>query len=653
MFKSYKKFFLSVIIVLLVMNLFSQENKADSLYFEFQKQNDDSIKTNILINILEELTNNTSDTLIEFYIKHKDFINEKGTFFQQYNANSIIGIHYRETGIYDEALKFFNLNIKLSKLNNDSLYLANSYGNIGNVFSNKGHVKEAINAYKSALAIFEKINNTKGLAMLYGALGNLYLRTEDFNNAIENYKKSRKSFSVINYERGIALNDMNIGIAYKNIHKNIKSIEYFNKAEKSFVKLGDNYSLARVYGNFGSLYFNLKKYDKALFYNKKSLAMSNLSGMKDDAALSISAIGKCYFAKHNYEKAIMYGHSALDTVNQYSLEHLKESIYFDLYKAYKKTHNYQNAVEYLELYKTITDSVLLAEKKDNISKLLTEFETKQKEKEIKLLQKEQEVQKITLQKEQEKSKFEKMLIISVLGFVILAIVFILFRLRQKQKNKINSLEKRSLKVETQMLRSQMNPHFIFNSLNSIQSFISNNETIDAERYLSKFAKLMRLILDNSRKSFITLENEINTLKLYLELEKLRFDNRFNYKININDIEDEFTLIPPMLAQPYIENAILHGVASKKNGQINIDFLQKNNKIICTVDDNGIGRKKAEEISNKSSHKKTSLGIKVTQERIELLKEENNINLTVKIIDKYDDNNMPIGTQVIVEMPFKE
>jgi LytS/YehU family sensor histidine kinase len=163
---------------------------------------------------------------------------------------------------------------------------------------------------------------------------------------------------------------------------------------------------------------------------------------------------------------------------------------------------------------------------------------------------------------------------------------------------------------------------------------------------------MRLILENSRQPFITLENEIKTLNLYLELEKLRFGNRFSYEININNIDDEFTMVPPMLAQPYIENSILHGFIGKTDGLINIEYIQKNNKICCMIDDNGIGRKKANEIKSSSSHKK-SLGIRVTQERIALLAEEFNTELLVDIIDKTDAEGSALGTKVFVDMPFKE
>ena len=163
---------------------------------------------------------------------------------------------------------------------------------------------------------------------------------------------------------------------------------------------------------------------------------------------------------------------------------------------------------------------------------------------------------------------------------------------------------------------------------------------------------MRLILDNSRQSFISIGNEIETLELYLELEKLRFNNRFNYSININNIDSEFTLIPPMLAQPYIENAILHGVATMTNGTIKVDFQQLDEKVVCTIDDNGIGRQKSAELKAQNLAKKSSLGIQVTQERIELLSEDFKLDLTIQIIDKKDVNEKSLGTKVIIEMPCR-
>jgi LytS/YehU family sensor histidine kinase len=201
----------------------------------------------------------------------------------------------------------------------------------------------------------------------------------------------------------------------------------------------------------------------------------------------------------------------------------------------------------------------------------------------------------------------------------------------------------------------MNPHFIFNSLNSINSFISDSDPDSAQSFLSKFARLMRYILENSRKTMVPLEDEVNTLKLNMELEQLRFDNRFDFKINVEGpIDEEYTFVPPMLVQPFIENAILHGLAGKdKGGMIKVDFRVKGKIMHCTIEDNGIGRKKAGEIKKtigKGKHR--SLGMQVTKERLDILSEKYGVNASFKIIDLHDSLGNSTGTRAIVKIPFE-
>jgi PAS domain-containing protein len=205
------------------------------------------------------------------------------------------------------------------------------------------------------------------------------------------------------------------------------------------------------------------------------------------------------------------------------------------------------------------------------------------------------------------------------------------------------------------LRSQMNPHFIFNSLNSIQHYIHSNQREAAESFLSTFAVLMRKILDNSANAFIPLADELITIELYLKLEKARFGNRLNYKITVdNCIDIEEMLIPSMLIQPYIENAILHGLTPKdEGGSITIQISKQANYITCSIKDDGIGRKKALEIKNKQLKHNKSRGISITKARLEILNEQLNIPVAVSFSDLYDDHNFASGTRVEINIPVQE
>ena len=276
-----------------------------------------------------------------------------------------------------------------------------------------------------------------------------------------------------------------------------------------------------------------------------------------------------------------------------------------------------------------------------------------KEREIQLLNKEKEIQLLEITK----YKTQKFIYIGLIlfAFVLILIVFLLFnRFKLKKEKQQIDLEKQKQEIEKRLLQSQMNPHFIFNSLNSINSFITGKDTLTAQSYLSMFAELMRYILENSRKTLIPLEDEINTLRLNLELEKLRFDNKFDFKINVSkEIDTENIYIPPMLVQPFVENAIIHGIMNKSgHGNIIINFDQKPDVILCTVLDDGIGRKKAKEIGNKSGKKHKPIGLQLTNERLSLLSKQKKSQLEIKITDLTDENGQAVGTRVDLSLPFE-
>ncbi len=214
-------------------------------------------------------------------------------------------------------------------------------------------------------------------------------------------------------------------------------------------------------------------------------------------------------------------------------------------------------------------------------------------------------------------------------------------------------KRKFLNLEGSFLRSQMNPHFIFNSLNSIQSYILANNTILAARYLTSFSRLMRLILENSRESEILLANEISALNHYLDLEKMRFKNLFNYFITIDkDIDKNVVLIPPMLVQPYVENAILHGIMNKGGeGKIEIDFKLHNGLIRCTVTDNGVGRKAAQSLKNNKEAYHRSAATGITTERLKQLNNYLKGKISVDIKDIEDEQGNPTGTQVEIFIPY--
>jgi LytS/YehU family sensor histidine kinase len=243
------------------------------------------------------------------------------------------------------------------------------------------------------------------------------------------------------------------------------------------------------------------------------------------------------------------------------------------------------------------------------------------------------------------------LIVLVSVIIIIVIIIINKRALKKQKEKLELSNKLS-DMELKMVKAQMNPHFVFNSLNSIKHFVMKKENDKAEMYLSKFAKLTRGLLESSTKESLTVKEEIEIITGYLEMESLRFGKSFTYMVDVDAaINQESTHIPHMMIQPFVENAIWHGLLNKEDDRIlNVSFtLESNNSITCVVDDNGIGRAKSSQ--KEITFKKTSLALSFVTRRLELMRETLKINCSVNIVDKVNNLGESEGTKVVIVLPI--
>ena len=242
--------------------------------------------------------------------------------------------------------------------------------------------------------------------------------------------------------------------------------------------------------------------------------------------------------------------------------------------------------------------------------------------------------------------------ISLMALLFLLIVYSIFKRRVNAIKRQAFIKQQLTELEAKALRAQMNPHFIFNSLNAIQELIVTENINAAYDYLSKFSKLLRLVLNNSEKAAIPLADELSMLQLYLELESLRFRKSFSYEIQVEkSLDAEGVLVPPLLLQPFIENAVWHGLMLKEGEKkLRLSIRQHEKHIVCVIEDNGIGREKSAEIKSQkigASHFE-SKGLKLSQQRIQLLGLEGKKG-TIKIEDLYA-NNLATGTRVSIELP---
>jgi LytS/YehU family sensor histidine kinase len=238
--------------------------------------------------------------------------------------------------------------------------------------------------------------------------------------------------------------------------------------------------------------------------------------------------------------------------------------------------------------------------------------------------------------------------------VMFALVLAGFRARRqnarRRETEKNSLQQQLLQSEMRALRSQMNPHFIFNAINSIQHYVLINEKELANKYLVKFSRLMRNILDLSKEELITLKEELETVRLYLEIEALRFNNAFNFNISCApDVDADKIRLPPLLIQPFVENAIWHGLLLKDGDKVlNIEIKKDVHGIGIRIEDNGIGRRNAEKFRNREFDRK-SLGMEITQVRLDVVRKAHQIAISYDVIDKMSATGLAEGTTVLVKL----
>jgi len=445
-------------------------------------------------------------------------------------------------------------------------------------------------------------------------------------------------------------------LAYPDENLNMKTLKYRN--------------IPRL----GWLAYDAGDIDSALYYLQTAFEFYEKNGFLYWAMVNSRELGYIYYESkdvYNAEKYLQqsekifnemltknswYRHDSLEHITNYGLElyfpipplRLKEmmwnagkSLYEILYfindekKITEKAHKYHIA------YSNAKDTLNKLQKNRETIELQTRYESERKDQQIDTLSLENELKESRLQ---QKNYF-------LFGSIGLFILFLMFGFILYRQNKLKTSQQ-MLVLQQKLLRSQMNPHFIFNSLTSIQNYMLDEESFKVSKYLSRFSKLVRNILDSSIEENVPIEQEISTIENYIELQKIRFKSKFDYTLEVDEaIDQQNTTIPPMLAQPFIENSIEHGIKHKKTkGNIHIHFSLLKNMIVLEVEDDGVGREKAKEILNRQNLDHKSMATDITRERIRVMNKKLKRKIIFNILDLKDENGDPTGTKVVFEIP---
>src|SRR6185437_4749461 len=366
----------------------------------------------------------------------------------------------------------------------------------------------------------------------------------------------------------------------------------------------------------GSVYHKLNKLTEAKNYYLQCLKEANSYDNKNMVCSCMINLGLVYEKNNEFDNAIEYENKALILALSLGLKPEIRNCYLSLTRSYSKKSDSKKALQYFDAYVDLNDSLYSNGSSKQVAEMQAKYESEKKQKENEVL--EQKNQLLYQQGKIQDLKIEQgryfifgLLLLSVL---IIGIAFLLIR-----QNKVNALHAK-IEMEQKLLRSQMNPHFIFNAMVGIQNYIYKEEPEVAANYLSSIVYLMRSIIDNSTKESVLLEKEISTLHHYLTLQKVRFQDKFNFLIDVNpNIDTENIFIPPMMAQPFIENAIVHGIMQKTDGQglISVKFTIRHHHLSLEIEDNGIGREKAKEFG-RMEKEHLSIATNITQERLTIL-----------------------------------
>ena len=525
------------------------------------------------------------------------------------------------------------------------------YPKAGKAAELAGNMEESLYYYLAYLEMAKTRNNIDDIISARTAIADVYTFQGDYKKAKTYY------FDVLDeeIERGnkkgeIAINNK-LGQLYDKQNDQDNALQYFERSRDVALEIEDDAAVNESFSNIASIHKGKQDIDQELEVSQQAMQYNTKRGNVSEMAKNQVEIGEIYIKQDDNEKAIQHLESGVELSEESGDIATKSQAVKALSEAYEKTGDESDALEKYKEYVELEDSInelyketLIASNKtgrllENTQNkvLVLEKDRELDEKTIELLRREQKLQA-------EQIKRQKLINYFLFGGLILLLTASLFVYRSNQsKRKANRL------LMLKSLRSQMNPHFIFNALNSVNNYISVNDERAANKYLADFSKLMRDVLENSSEDFIPLSKEIEILELYLKLEHHRFKDKFDYSFKVDEnLNTEAYFIPPLLIQPYIENAIWHGLRYKKEkGHLSVSIQQKSDFVEISVIDDGIGRKKSKELKTENQKIMKSTGLKNIEDRLQIIKEVYSVHLNVTISDLNIETKE--GTRVTIKL----
>jgi len=581
------------------------------------------------------------DSAVVYYKKVLPYFPDRRRKYNVFSVRELMD-RYCEMGNKDSSFRYLDsLTAFTDTMPDTSPKKISLSTNIATVYQWLGMYKSAIRSYYVAINGNRKNGDLPGLGMALANLGELYNESEDLPKAIVYSKEALGYLADMNMP--FMTTAANLTGYYTAAEKFDSALFYLEKSEGIAKKLDDS---AQMYTNRylrAGIYIGQKKFDAAraiLAGNVKQLHAADNWFNLCQTYLSLGALDTSVHAYGRAKESLV---RALDMARHNKHSGLIILALSNLCNVSARLKDYKGAYEYQQELLLRKDSLANERTKTSLADMEVNYQTQQKEEQIRLLRQDNDIKNLQLQSNRRRQ------VIYILVFAMVSVTLGVIFYQRNLRNKIKA-EKIKSELETKVLRLQMNPHFIFNSLNSIENFIMRNEKRPAIDYLNKFARLIRMILDSSQSELVPIDKDMEALQLYVDLEQLRFAHKFSYRATIDPalLGGDYRA-PALLIQPYVENAIVHGLAnSDEDGlYLAVTATLEDDKIKYVIQDNGVGREKSKEYNQKNKPYHRSMGLAITEDRIQFF--NNDREGAVTITDLYHADKSAGGTKVEITL----
>ncbi|WP_373071597.1 tetratricopeptide repeat protein [Zeaxanthinibacter enoshimensis] len=582
--------------------------------------------------------------LLTYLVRRSDSIQYFDGLAYAYNQ---LGIRSRNLANHSQAIRYHQQGLEAALVANNLELRIQSLNMLGLDYLQSNAIKSALDYSKEALYLARSVKDPSPLikstmnASLNG-IGNIYRTLEQYDLAIDLFREAVELELELGNIPQAAVNYARIGESLEAMGNLEEALVNYNEA----LELNELVSsdLVQVMGNFGiaHVYVHQDKLEEALGIFNSILPLAEETGDMEMISAIYINIGWTYIHMDQHEAAKQYLGKGLRMAEDYDIYGNIYTAKTFLHDLYEKVEDYENALEYYEQAQTMRRKISNDRNTRYVYDMISLAESEDRNNRIESLAQENELVKLRLKRNQ------NTLIISTLVLALFILILYIFYRQYQLKS-----DKKLLTLEQTMLRSQMNPHFLFNSLNSIKLYIINNEKKNAVHYLNKFSKLVRKILDASSVKEISLAEELETVKLYMNIENIRFNNEINFTVRIDQqIDPHQVKVPSLILQPFLENALWHGLSSKE-GEKNIElYISRENErfMQIAITDNGVGRDASEALKKGRILKRKSLGIDITKERLQNFSKAYRNSFEIDIIDLFDRMRQPTGTQIVLHIP---